>query len=166
LCRIRDEVKRSVLPLLVATGVALAGLASALILHDHHFVATFHVTVNGVPRSYRDTTLPLWRDPLAVLCVLAGVMGAVWIVGRRQRLELPLAAVGCAFAGAVYVHQQSVHTFDCPPFVIGCPLVLPPPDLWHYTPSLLIMAAGLAVAVALLLPRRWMVAHRLHPRRG
>ena len=159
-------MKRRALPLFAATGVALAGLASALVLHDHHFVATFHVTVNGVPRSYRAGTIPPWRDPLALLCAFAGIAAAAWISGRWQRLELALGVVGCAFAGAVYVHQHAVHTLHCPPFVIGCPIGLLPTDLWHYWPSLLTMAAGLAVAVALMLPRRWMLVPSLHPRRS
>ena len=138
-------------------------------LHDHHFVATFHMTANGVPRSYRATTIPPWRDPLALVCAFAAIAIGVWIAGRPRRLGLALGVVGCAFAGAVYVHQQAVHTFVCPPGWGYCPRVAlfgPPPDLWHDSMSLLIMASGIAVAAVLMLPRRWMAARTLLPRQG
>ena len=149
--------------LATAAVVGVLGVVAALVLHDHHFAATFHTTVNGVPRSYRVATLPPWRDPLALVCVFAALAAGVLIVRRPQRVGLALGVLGCAFAGAVYVHQQAVHTFVCPPGLY-CFGVAPPPSVWGHPASLLIMAAGIATAVLLLLPRRWLVARRLHLR--
>jgi hypothetical protein len=147
-------------------GVAVVGIVAALVLHDHQFASTFHMTANGVPKSYRAATLPQWRDPLALVCAFGGIAAAVLIAKRPQRLGLALGVVGCAFAGAVYLHQQAVHTIVCPPFVYGCGIVAPSPDLWHHTASLLVIAAGIAVALVLLLPRRWLLVSRLRLRHG
>ena len=151
--------------LAAAIGVAVAGLVAALVLHEHHFAATFHMTMNGTPRSYRAATLPHWRDPLALLCAFGAIAAGVLIARLPRRAGLALGVVGCAFAGAVYVHQEAVHTFFCPPGLL-CPLVASPPTLWGHPASLLIMAAGIATAVLLLLPRHWLVVRRLHLRHG
>ena len=147
-------MRRPALPLLAATGLALAGVASALLLHDHHFVATLHYKLDGA-RSYRYTTIPPWRDPLALVCAFGAIAVAVLLTRRLSRVGVALGVLGCAFAGAVYVHQAAVHTFVCPPglFCPGQPL---PPSLWSHPASLLIIAAGMATAVLLLLPRRWL----------
>ena len=151
--------------LVAATVVGVAGVVVALVLHDHHFAATFHMTMNGVPRSYRLATLPSWRDPLALVCAFTAIAAGALIARRPRRVGLALGVVGCAFAGAVYVHQQAVHTLVCPPGLF-CPGVALPPSLWGHPASLLIMAAGLAAAVVLLLPRRWLLVRRLHLRHG
>ena len=134
---------------------------TALLLHDHHFAATFHMTVNGTPRSYRAPTLPLWRDPLGLVCAFGAVAAGILIARWPRRVGLALGALGCAFAGALYVHQNAVHTVFCPPGLL-CPLIAQPPSLLGHPASLLIMAVGIATAVLLLLPRRWLVIHRLH----
>jgi hypothetical protein len=149
--------------LAASTGIAMAGVAAALVLHDHHFATTVHMTMNGTPRSYRAPTLPTWRDPLALVCAFAAVGAGVLVARRPQRIALALGIVGCAFAGAVYVHQEAVHTFFCPPGLL-CPLIPTPPTLWGHPASLLIIAAGMAAAVLLLLPRRWLKVRRLHLR--
>ena len=149
-----------------AGGVAVAGIVSGLLLHDQHFAATFHFTANGVPKSYRAATPPQWRDPLALVLAFAAIAAAVLFARRTRRLGIALGVAGCAFAGAVYLHQQAVHTIVCPPGAWGCGIIAAPPSLWSHPASLLVMAAGVAVAVALLLPRRWLVAPRLHLRHG
>jgi hypothetical protein len=146
--------------------VAFAGVVAALVLHDHHFSATFHTTVNGVPEPYRAARLPLWRDPLALILAFTAIAAGVLIAKRPMRIGLALGVVGCAFAGAVYLHQQAVHTIICAPFMYGCVFTPSSPDLWHHAASLLVMAAGIAVAVALLLPRRWLLAPRLRTGRA
>lgn len=140
-----------VVRLLASTGVILAGIASALVLHDHHFVATFQMTANGVPRSYRAATIPHWRDPLSVFIAFTAVAVGIWIAVRPRRVHLSLGVVGCAFAGAVYLHQQAIHTIVCPPGAWGC-ITAPPPGLWHHSTSLLVMAAGIVTAALLMIP--------------
>jgi hypothetical protein len=151
--------------LAAAAGVVVAGVVTAFLLHDHQFAVTRYVTVNGVPRSYPMPTLPLWRDPLAIVCAFGATAAAVLLARRPRRIGLALGVVGGAFAGAVYVHQQAVHTYFCPPQTFGC-FWGPPrsPGLGSYPPSLSIIAAGVAVAVLLVLPRRWLVPDRLHLR--
>lgn len=146
--------------LLAAAGVLVAGLVAVLLLQDH-FVGDFTASLNVVPQSYR-----AWRDPVALLCAFAAIAVAVRLaVGRSRPFQRALAVVGCTLAAAVYAHQQDVHTFVCPPGY-HCPAIMFRPDLWHDSRSLLIMAVGFAVAVVLMVPRRWMVTQRLHPRRG
>jgi len=146
--------------LLAATGVLVAGLVAVLLLRDH-FVGDFTASLNVVPRSYR-----AWRDPMALLCAFAAIALALRIaLGRMHRFELALGVVGCTLAAAVYAHQQDVHTFVCLPGE-HCPAIMFRPDLWHDSRSLLILAAGFAVAVVLMLPRGRIVTQRLHPRRG
>jgi hypothetical protein len=144
--------------LLAAAGVVVAGLVAVLVLQDH-FVGDFTASMSVVPRSYR-----AWRDPVALLCAFGAIALALRIaLGRLHRLELALGVVGCTLAAAVYVHQQDVHTFVCPPGY-HCPAIMFRPDLWHDSRSLLILAVGFALAVLLMLPRRWLVTQRLHPR--
>ncbi len=75
--------------------------------------------------------------------------------------------MGCAFAAAVYVDQQGAHPYFCPPGY-HCPIYTRGfrPDLWHNAHSVLIVAVGLALAVFLMLPRRWLAAPVPHLRRG
>jgi hypothetical protein len=144
---------------LATAGVVVAGLVAVLVLQDH-FVGDFTASLNAVPRSYR-----AWRDPVALLCAFAAIAAGLGIaLGRLHRLELALGVVGCTLAAAVYVHQQDVHTFVCLPGY-HCPAIMFRPDLWHDSRSLLILAVGFAAAIVLMLPRRWIVAHRLRPQR-
>jgi cytochrome bd-type quinol oxidase subunit 2 len=148
------------LSLLAAIGLAAVGLVATFLLQDH-FVGDFTASLNVVPRSYR-----AWRDPAALLLGFAAIAAAVWIaVARTQRVALALAVVGCTLAAAVYVHQQAVHTFVCPPGY-HCPAIMFRPDIWHDSRSLLIMAVGFAAAIVLVIQIRWRVAPLLHSRRG
>jgi hypothetical protein len=159
-CRIKDEVHRFSPRLLAAAGVIAAGLVAVLLLQDH-LVGDFTASLNVVPRSYR-----AWRDPVALLCAFAALALALRIaLGRLHRLELALGVVGCTLAAAVYVHQRDVHPFVCLPSQ-HCLAITSPPDLWHDSRSLLVLAVGLALAVVLMLPRGRLVTPRLHPRRG
>lgn len=147
--------------LLLASGVLAAGAAAVLVLQDH-FVGDFTASLNVVSSSYR-----AWHDPVALLCAFASIAVAFRIaVGRWHRLALALVVVGCTLAGSVYVHQQDVHTFVCPPGY-HCPAIFFPPDLWHDPRSLLVFVAGLAASVVVMLPHRWIVAQgwRLRPQR-
>jgi hypothetical protein len=51
----------------LGTGVGLVAVAAAVALHEHDFVATFAVGINGIPRSYRAQVIPAWRDPASIL---------------------------------------------------------------------------------------------------
>src|SRR5215471_2041385 len=92
-----------------ATAVILAGVVAAVTLHSLHFVTSFHGQgLDGRPWADRVATVPPWRDPLALVCAFAAIAAAVRIaIGRPWRLEFALGVVGCAFAGAVYLHQQA-----------------------------------------------------------
>jgi hypothetical protein len=132
------------------------------VLQDH-LVGDFATRGFAVPRSYR-----VWHDPVAVLCLFASIAAAIRIARRGLgRLELALGVMGCAFAAAVYVDQQGAHPFLCPPGY-HCPIYTGGfrPDLWHNSHSILIVAVGLALAVVLMLPRRWIPAPAPHLRRG
>lgn len=145
--------------LLAAAGIVVGGLVAAVVLQDH-FVADFTARVNVVPRSYR-----LWRDPVAVLCAFGSVAFAARIaVGRGQRLQLAVGLLGCAFAAAIYSHQENFR-FACPPGDHCEPITLRP-DLWHDSRAQLILAVGVAAAAVLAIPWRSIVPPLMHPRRG
>ena len=138
----------------------MTGLVAVFVLQDH-LVGDFTASLNVVPRSYR-----AWRDPVALLWAFAAIAVALQIVtGRWQRVELALGAVGLTLAAAIYVHQQDVHAFVCPPGY-HCPAIMFRPDLWHDSRSLLIMAVGFATAAVVMLPRRWIVVPLPRLRRG
>ncbi len=140
--------------LAAATGVCVAGIAAALLLHEHHF------SVAGNGFATRVPTLPPWRDPVAVVCAFGAIATAVVLAGRTRRVGLAVGVLGCAFAGAVYVHQQAVHTFVCPPGALCIPQSSP--SLWSHPASLLLVVAGVATAVLLVLPHRWLRGQKLH----
>jgi hypothetical protein len=142
-----DSTLRSVARLAASAGVIVAGVVAALVLHA----------------SYGPPTLPSWRDPLALVLAFGAAAAAVLLIGRPRRVGLAVGVVGSAFAGAVYVHQQAVHAFSCPPGAM-CVLLPASPGLWSYPASLSIIAAGLATAVLLVLPRRWLAPDRLRLR--
>jgi hypothetical protein len=158
-----ESTVRIVARLAAAAGVIVTGVVAGVALHDHQFAVIGHMVVNGRLSVDHVPTLPSWRDPLALLCAFGATAAAVFLTRRPRRVGLAVGVVGCALAGAVYVHQQAVHTLVCPPGAL-CVSFPPAPGLWSYPASLLIIAAGIAVAVLLVLLCRWRVPDWLHLR--
>lgn len=139
---------------MLSVAIALGAVAAALALHEHQFVATFNLTFNGAARSFHAPAIPGWRDPVAILLAATGIAVGMHISFDWRTVEVASIVLGCALASAVYVHHQDAYRYPCPPFTLACPFTLPPPVLWRDSTSVLLVVAGLALAIGILNWRR------------
>jgi hypothetical protein len=149
-----SAAKRGVAALIVITLTS----AVALLLHRHEFTRVVHYSANGVPGTARVPTLPIEKDPAAILFVLGGfALAALICTERLGRLAAAVGLIAVAFAAATYVHQEREYRSFCPPGVL-CPLYPVPPSWWSDSRAAWLALSGIVGALVIVRTRPSRVA--------